>query len=390
MMRRNYTRLCGAGLILFIAGFLLSCSEGDFTIFYQVINEKAIQDNDLDNTLSVQGMERVDLTTNWSQPNRYYIAAGKIFTRTVTSDNWDSVSNQTDNDERLCNGLAFYGVNTLFGSFYSVDGKHYGLYRVSIDAAFAASPKDIAWTPVTDGNVAGKRIGSLKVVNGVLFISVRDGDEYSLVSFNGSYSIVEFNEPPLLTTDKLPVPVRDVTFDGGNFWCITGSKIYKGSSLSVTQEPGTPTVSGDERFEGIVHTSNGNIYLSTSRGIIWLYSGGTWTSRHFDYQASSAVKDDVWFTQFLEVQDTGGSPVHMVVVGTHGAGFFEINDGAADPLGSIERFANTSKKELYSGSAGGFFVADVDDNYAFFVLTLGSGLWRSRLKDGNWESWTWE
>jgi hypothetical protein len=386
MMRRNYTRLCGAGLILFIAGFLLSCSEGDFTIFYQVINEKAIQDNDLDNTLSVQGMERVDLSAS-AQPDRYYIAAGKIFTRTVTSDNWDSVSNQTDNDERLCNGLAVY-AGYLVGSFYSVDGKHYGLYRVSIDAAFAASPKNIAWTPVTDGNVAGKRIGSLKVAGSYLFVSLRNGDDtYSLAyTSNGTlYNIADFAGSSVLFA-----PVRDVMYDGGNYWYITGSAIYSGGVGSVTQVPGTPTVSGDERFEGIIHTSNGNIYLSTSRGIIWLYSGGTWTSRHFDYQASSAVKDDVWFTQFLEVQDTGGSPVHMVVVGTHGAGFFEINDGAADPLGSIERFANTSKKELYSGSAGGFFVADVDDNYAFFVLTLGSGLWRSRLKDGNWESWTWE
>ncbi len=76
----------------------------------------------------------------------------------------------------------------------------------------------------------------------------------------------------------------------------------------------------------------------------------------------------------------------MVVVGSRGAGFYEINENQG--VNDIERFANTSKNELYAGSVGSFYMDS--SNYDFYVLTLGSGLWRSELKDDNWQSWIWE
>ncbi len=386
-------RICRLGFLFSLLLFIISCSEGDFTVFYQVINEKAIQDNDLDNTLTVQSMVRVNLS-GWSQPDRYYIAAGKVFTREVASDNWDSVSNQTNNDERLCNGLALIN-NRLVGSFYSVDGKHYGLYTVPIDATFAASPKDITWVPVADPHVTGKQTGNLKTVGSYLFVSLSDGDTYSLAytSDGINFSIVNFDGSPDLSN-----AVHDLTSGGGNYWYITGSTIYRGGAIgSVTHinDPDMPTRNNGEleSFQGIIHTDDGQVYVSSSRGHIWLWydAGTTWDPdgpAHFNYQASTVVNDDVWFTKFLEVPDTGSvTPMDMVVVGTHGAGFFEIDEDQG--LSGIERFANTSKQELYSGSSGGFFVDDQDNN-AFFVLTLGSGLWQSRLKDGDWESWIWE
>jgi hypothetical protein len=383
-MRLNHRHMFRCGLLLCLLLFIISCSEGDFTIFYQVINEKAIQDTDLNNTLTDQSVMKVDFSAP-GNPDRYYVASGKIFTRVITSNNWDSVSNQTSNDEKLCSGLAVFGGNTLFGSFYSTDGKNFGLYTVDIDTELAPSPKDITWNPVSNQFVDGKQVGDLKMV---LFISVKAGNNYSLVYFNGGYGEVSFD-----LSKTLPVPVRDVTFDGLEYWYITGSRIYQTSGSIDSADligAGGPRVSGPERFEGIIYTKDNQMYVSTSEGHIWFRdNGGTWDPNpaHFKYQASTAVEDDVWFTKFLEVPDTNpASPIHMVVVGTHGAGFFEIDE--TQQLADIERFGNTSKKELYSGSVGAFFVDPDDDT--FFVLTLGSGLWRSKLTDGNWESWTWE
>jgi len=366
------------GLLLFILLLaVFSCSEGDFTIFYQVVNEKAIQDNDLENTIGVYGMARADLTGYGGTADRYYIAAGKIFTREVGSNNWDSVSNQTENGEKLCNGIALRG-STLFAIFFNVDGSSSGLYYRDLDASLAGNPKNITWTRAAALNAY--QIGMIKVAGSYLFISLRNGSTYSMyyTTDGTSFNPVDFGK-------TLSTPIRDVSFGGGNYYFITGDEMFSGSAGNPGSSTG-PSISGTERYEGVIYTDNGRLYVATSKGHICLNTGpATWDSAHFNY-THNAVEDDVWFTKFEQVEDSGVPTVDMVVVGSRGAGFYEINENQG--VNDIERFANTSKNELYAGSVGSFYMDS--SNYDFYVLTLGSGLWRSELKDDNWQSWIWE
>lgn len=368
-------------LLFFILATLLclglgtsSCSEGDFTIFYQVVNEKAIQDTNLENTLSLHAMTRMNLGSG----DRYYIAANDIFTRSVGSNNWDHVSSTTNNGEVMCNSMVEFGGD-LYAAFYSRDGKDFGLYYIT-NANLDADPRHITWVEETvDADVANLQVGNFKIVNGNLFMSVKNGGLYSYAYYNGAnYSLVSFDGSTTLSS-----PIRDVGFLGGNYWYISGDKIYQAGGISpVTEYVAGPTVSGSERFEGIIGTDDNQIYVSTSEGMIWLYSGGSWSSDNFEYINSVGQKEDVWFTKFIEVPDT----VDLVVVGSRGSGFYEIDEDQG--LGDIERFDNTSKRELYAGAVENFYVDAANDN--FFVLTIGTGLWRSKRDNGEWDSWTWE
>ncbi|MEJ2663574.1 MAG: hypothetical protein P8107_05950 [Spirochaetia bacterium] len=371
------------GLLLFILLLaVFSCSEGDFTIFYQVVNEKAIQDNDLENTIGVYGMARADLTGYGGTADRYYIAAGKIFTREVGSNNWDSVSNQTQNDEDLCNGIALRG-STLFAIFFNVDGSSSGLYYRDLDASLAVDPKNITWTRADDALINNKKIGFIKEVNNLLFIALREGNTFSMVYSTIGTAFTQVTFPVVLQT-----PLSDVSYDSGGttYYFVSGWAMFAGSANNPGNFNGPPPINGTERYEGVIYTDNGRLYVATSKGHIFLNTGpATWDSVHFNY-THNAIEDDVWFTKFEQVEDSGVPTVDMVVVGSRGAGFYEINENQG--VNDIERFANTSKNELYAGSVGSFFMDS--SNYDFYVLTLGSGLWRSELKDNNWQSWIWE
>jgi hypothetical protein len=364
------------GLVLCFLTIVFSCSEGDFTIFYQVVNEQMIKDSDLENKLTVMGMVNAG--------GRYYIAAGKIFTRGVDSDNWDSVSNQNlQNGENMCDSMALFG-SYLYASFYAKDGKSFGLYYVNP----VPSPNTFTWYELTgDADIANKQANDLKVVNGNLFVSVENNNgTYSLAYTNDNdptdgqnYDLITFD-----ASDTISTNIRDLDWDGVHYWYLTGEKIYQATPgpSGATEYAGGPTISDSERYEGIVCTDENNIYISTSKGNIWFYNG-SWTSKHFKYVAGDGSDENVWFTKFLQVP--GAATVDMIVVGTRGVGFYEINEDLG--LDDINRFANTSKSELYRGSVELFF----NNSNTLFVLTAGTGLWRSNLQtDGSWGRWTWE
>jgi hypothetical protein len=372
------------GLLLCITVTISSCSEGDFTIFYQVVNEKAINDTNLENTLSVHNMAEMNLVSG----NRYYIAASAIFTREISSSDWDKVSSHTNSGEVMCNSIIEFGTD-LYAAFYSRDGKSFGLYSVT-NANLDVNPKDITWIEEKDDtDVADMQVSSFKIVNGYLFMSVKNGNVYSYAyTNNGSdYDLVSFNGSTTLSTR-----IRDVALFEGNYYYLSGTKIYRGSisSVSILGEPPElpepsepPPIDDDERYEGIISTDGGHLYVSTSKGNLCCYhnSLGEWRSENFEYITPSGLKKDVWFTKFAEVPDV----TIDVVVGSYGSGFYEINE--AGHVDDIERFDNTSKSELYAGSIENFFI---DSEGRFFVLTMGTGLWRSKCTDGEWETWTWE
>jgi hypothetical protein len=369
------------GLLLCITVTISSCSEGDFTIFYQVVNEKAINDTNLENTLSVHNMAEVNLVSG----DRYYIAASAIFTREISSSDWDKVSSHTDYGRVMCNSIIEFNTD-LYAAFYSRDGKSFGLYSVT-NANLDANPIDITWIEETaDTDVANMQVSRFKIVNGYLFMSVKNGNVYSYAYTNdgSAYDLVSFNGPTTLSTR-----IRDVTYDGTYYYYLSGTTIYRGSISSVSiltgpPEPSAPPpIDPSERYEGIISTDGGHLYVSTSKGNLWCYhnSLGEWRSENFEYITPSGLKKDVWFTKFAEVPDA----TIDVVVGSYGSGFYEINE--AGHVDDIDRFDNTSKSELYAGSIENFFI---DSNDNFFVLTMGTGLWRSKCTDGEWETWTWE
>jgi len=366
-------------LILCILIGIISCSEGDFTIFYQVVNEKAIQDSNLENTLSIHGMVHVN--------GRYYIAASRIFTRADNSSDWDAVSNTTNNSENLCNSIVKFG-SYVYATFYSKDGQYFGLYRVATADLVAPNEKNITWNPIVDtsgnNNIEDNtQVNILRVIGGThLFVSIKDGDDYHIAySTNGNdYYLVNLG-----VLDTFTSPVKDVAYNTivGQYWFLLAIRVYETDNLSIAAEEvvGATVLPLSERYEGIICTNSNRVYISTSEGTIYLYDNGAWSSDSFKYITSTGQDENVWFTKFIEVTDT----TIELVVGSRGSGFYEINED--NGLSDIERFDNTSKRELYAGSVENFFV---DSNDNFFVLTMGAGLWSSKRTNGEWDTWTWE
>jgi hypothetical protein len=331
---------------LFIAG----CTDNDIAIFYFIENEVKQVDYSLPNESTILGMGKVTAGTT----DYYFASAGPSVWRKNAG-----VSDADWNDVSVPNGFATALVD-FGGDLYA--GSTNGLYTASA----ARSP---SWTKVNDSLLNGKQLMALfQFAEPRIFAATFDGSSYSLYS---SPSGVGGTFAAEITGASKPI--AQVAYDGTtNYYVVTGTSLYEGTSGALATQP-SPSLGSGEELTGVVF-ANSKLYVATDEGSVFATTPPAFTWPESTEESVSG--ELVWFERMASV-DTGPS---NVMVGTHLDGFFDTKTGNVSDLARIPDF---TADELYNGWVRDFYV----DGSTVFALTAGSGLWRATYAGTEFSDW---
>ena len=205
-------------LTALLAVFLLGCD--DTPIFYTLEGVYPIEkDKGLNNNIAV--FEIVGTGT------LYFAAAGTLYARSSSNDNWQPVSSPETGAR--CDTIGIFG-GLLYAGFYEQDGTGLGLYRTD--------PATIDWTadPISAAAVVNKQIGMIKEVGGTLYVATAEwsGTDKKFEYF--LYSTVDGDAYTPAVFDIAPTaPVTDIEEYSGafNYWVISGDDLYADAAANL-------------------------------------------------------------------------------------------------------------------------------------------------------------
>jgi len=346
-------------LLIFFGVFILfSCDHGPIGIFHSLEVETDLEDNDsLENTISVGDMIR--------STNDYYIAAGSVFTREVSSGSeWSKVPAPSGTDIVYENSTEIaYAFSKVFAVFSNAAGDTSTLFEL----------KGEAWQEVSA--LKGKRCDVLVYTadstgnNESLFISVRVSGAYSLYyTLDGT----TFTSVPSLTLSR---PVTDGAWVSDEYWLLSGNTILQGSDLtSISEGSVKPDTTAD--FGGIHYSSNLSVpFISSDDGFVYIYTED-------DQWINNTTANEDGFYDFTELLIDGKTVIlvgsengykEMVFADSPGDTVTLLEPGVSrDSLSSNINYINTT---LSINIIRNFFIDRNDDVYRIFACTSGDGLW---------------
>ena len=363
-------------------------NEGLEPVFYALeIEQSLTDDRGLEDNITVQRIVKDTVT------NRYFAAAGTLYTRTdgndLDKDRWAAVAPPVP--WALCNTVEVFGSPAwMYVGFISKSGTGLGLWR--IDPAALGS----GWQEITDAAVNDMQIIMLRSLNDGtdrLYVSTKSGSTDSLFhSTNGTaFTSVTINNPP-----ATPTPITDVAWNGVNYWAVLGPTLYWDNVGGLTSlEPyigGTPAA--NHRLGALHYSATlGRLFVGSDNGISYSWNGAAWT------ESSPQKVDDkeVRFTAIAEVTVTTTPPPispNDIYWGTGGSGFYFFADGLVDaPPARSPAFTVSA---LYNGAVNSMLydgaVTPQKPYENLFIGTSGAGLWRGDwvLVDPDKNKWDWQ
>jgi hypothetical protein len=334
--------------------------------------ESKLNDGPLDNNLSVGAMVKKD--------GRYYIAAGKVYTREAREDSsWSSIP--SPGEDYICQDIAVLD-DTLYAVFFTTDGTTSELYYLSGDDTFTIvdSLEDkqcVSMVSVSDASGSDYLFVSEKVgIKQYKVHSRKSGDkafEQSKVDIEGlSDNIIDFH-------------IEDGAFQKGanTIWLISGNRLITttgGATLgSATSVPDTDALLGGIYYSETLEV----LFVATAEGTLYGYREASgWGD------GSSGIEDSLRFYDVLELPL--GDEV-MVVVGTE-EGYYEHlfseTPADAEDIDTIElknpglNGVTSTFNYLNTKLADGVVRTFLSDNENLFACTLNQGLWRNESRDG--------
>ena len=359
MTNRTRAAKCLGVVLLVLA--MLSCTEGQYAVFYTIENEKKISDNpSLPNNITVTHFVELG--------NTLYVSAGAMWARSSTladaSVEWKRIENSLG--EAMCNGLVVFSTE-LVAAFFSRDEQgSTGLYRATPTADLGAdAAPTLQWSEVS--LFQGKQVVWLSVVGGSdLLVCVAETASTSptviTYALYASQDGSTFSGPIL---QSLTGAVSDATHDGTNYWIVSGNKVYTGPALSAGSVQETTVASEVQGYSGVLHSSDYSaVYLSTQQGRVYRRQVGSseWTSSEQVLVSAKAIP----FTRMLVAAD-------RILVGTEGYGYYEVIGG---DVAALHRFSNITSVDFYAGIILRFHRSVLEGQEVIFACTSGAGLWR--------------
>lgn len=381
--------------------FFSACTQDELGIFYSLEVEKDLEgDKGLEDSLKVWELTKAGDT--------YYLAAGKAFQRGRDADQWEEIG--PPDEGMLTSDIEFFN-DTVYAIFRTRDGATSRLYSYNAGSGSWDEEDSISG----DSN---ERIAGLLVVESGLYASVLKED---LDTPSNPYTLYYSDDGSDYTRVDLPGDddysvrtVFDGTFDGTNYWFISGSDIFSGTDPAILT---TSVDLYDSDGNNITPTDFGGIYfceeldkifLSTQDGVIFVknqpgLAGNIVTSNW--YNSSRIEKGDSGevFYDFIKIpasryDDTGAV---VVIVGSD-TGYYEIEIDDADdsdsltikrPRGSTEttsiNYLNTSLSESSIRSFAYDERSNGGGDDVIFACTTSSGLWRNTYnEDSDQRTWS--
>ena len=376
-------------LLAAAAAVSVSCTQGDLGLFYSLeIESELEQDRGLADSLKVWNITKTTPNDN------YYIAAGKVYTRSAGGDeDWSAVDPPETN--MLSSGIVFFNGD-LFSIFRTEDGVSRLYRRPDTDGA--------AWTEVAHTDIKGKAIESVFVAGPTLFACRRDdvgtADAYTLWnSADGS----TFTQTTLgLPEDQSPRFIFDAAYDGTDYWVISGGTLFTGSEAALTEATLTGVTPTPDDFGGIFFAADAELgpsvssdllFVSDAEGYLYTKEGGTW---HTGVTPSTENQTIIYYDMELLTVNPSGTDIPILIIGSNN-GYYEVPfTGTVDlstltpvrpDIDSYSTSVNYLNTTLSDGTIRKLFLDDrgtpeiTDD--LMYACTSSTGLWVNNLGDQN-------
>jgi hypothetical protein len=345
-----------------LAALLVSCTPNGGSIFYILENETEQPQSNLGNLLSIFDVAKIG--------NDFYAAAGSIFKGVgdgTGNVQWVPIDKKSPPQSgALCNALVSFQSN-LYGGFFT-PGSNLGLYQASGDD-FPTTP-----TPLVDPG-ASPRAQIIKLI-------VASSGPTLLVITATPISGAGPSDPPfyytlysstdgtayttLLGGSGWKTPINDATYDGANYYAVSGSQVYRGAASPLS----SMNINTGDVLQG-VFLNSGVVYVSSKASGIYYYNGA-WNSISADTQGGTAVS---YFGISGPVTIASGH--NLLLIGSEGYGYYYLDLTS----NTLSRSADTTMITLSLYTA--VIRKMVIDSSTVFACTAGNGLWKGKLDATN-------
>lgn len=395
--------------ILLIAALLLiiiitGCTDKESGIFYSIEEERALEDNTIDNDASIGSMLYYG--------GSYYVAAGDVF----------SVNALENLDYHLGNGGGKWRRNTetpedtLCFSIALINGSIYGVFYAKNDSTTETSSdlyrlEDDTWTRITlpDGLFAVEILASNDNSFGFfLGYSYNDTEGsgrtrvYSIYHYDGNI-LTEISDGlgySITTAENFDVALDNDTA-AQSYWITCGPRLFTLPSSTPTADLtefinvtlANSDYETEDTFQCIHYTEifGGLILAKADDKGYFRADDGSWVE--LDNEFTYTVED------FYDFTPSGGQEVLLMA---SASGYFELS--SADSEGYNGSFIDpvlTAKESTYDSLAldaatvNTFFSyimneGETDEQNILFALTQDSGLWSNGFYDGSDTDRVWD
>jgi hypothetical protein len=432
-------------IVLFAAAFaslIASCTDS-VGIFASLSQEKPI------GTLSTKELSSVSpacvVRYNVAGTDYFFMSSGLIYKRplTLAKESWTAIQSAPANASRC---LQITAADRLFAAWLDDNFLNRGLY---------ASSNAVDWTAIGAATLSSessiiRQITGLFTLNNTVFVAVKEsnyttGNEvviFKLYYVSGNDVVpCTFNTDPDVDSNfdndlkydsdnpYVTTSIRSMTWDGTDYWFVSGSSIYRGSTVSQFAKVTETGVPGGVSFTAINWSAELNrILVSTGSGVFkvgetmtgitpgLIYArtaAGVWETSNPSVLVSSTSGGYANFTDILTVPgNVAGSPVVVASAASslkYGDGKSQSNKAAAtrgygvlvpDADLSITGHSAISRANVISSWSsyetslmdyavtGLFYLDGESGSKVLFACTAGRGLWSNRRSsDGNWGDW---
>ncbi|MBU8912533.1 MAG: hypothetical protein KOO61_00800 [Spirochaetales bacterium] len=386
-MRRYISAVAGMALVVLV-GFLASCTQSPIGLFESIeLEQKIIDDRDLDNELLVGGMTE--------SGGYYFIAAATLWTRDVDEmdaegllTQWASITPPGASNFTTSSLVTFDGSGTelIYAAYSSQDGTEGGVYTVDP----AADAVQVATDPVFGTDVDGVAgVGKVFVANDgtdtYLLVAVKKSDVTSRYSVYASTTGDAGTFAEVAGTER-NLPVIDVAENAAGAIGFLTEKAVLIDSDGLDFAPDPTTITDVAATLGIVDRQPvfGGIYLHPATGTLWvtdnegyLYQGAnfgaTWSANTAAHLVSTSDESPLQFADLVAV-DNGGTD--LLVVGTEGHGYRELDALDFSPTTPAAEVSNYQASELAQATILTFYVDEGATGDFLFAGTSNLGLWK--------------
>lgn len=364
----NRKMLCAAAAVLALAIAMAGC-DNDFGVFQSVQTEKQQTGAGIFKGTTTKAVAEDDVN--------YYAAMSKVFFRAKGGSVW-SVLKVNGSADYFCAGLACDNsspVRLYVAASDKVTGILRGIWRTDDSGA--------TWTQLDAAVLDGRIADNLYFAGGTLFAATHSGEHHSLHYWNGT----AFAAAGAGLAD-LGFSVKAVAWDGASFWAINSAKAFKGMAGGMAEEAGSGTPSSAKYLCGLAADSAGAARITTRDGLLYTYSGGSWSSLTLKNATMHGVLAEFPIS----------ATAKRLVIAKHDSsyGYIEYDASEAVPVIAGSKGALVPRESIYTTTMYDkpvlAFYLSKDGTAMFTALaaqgTSGYSLYSNKFDGSAWEGWT--
>lgn len=385
---------------LLAALLLAACTDGRIGIYAQIESEERIGDatDSLENDTTIGGVTAAG--------NFFYAGTAELKRRDKDGIEWTQVRPpDTQIIAQSAGGPPrSLDVASADGAVYAVFGSSDGTDTALVRGAADLSPDSPAWQEIDVAAAFPDRSVRLSSVwsvpsgsSDIVFVSVALEPTGSEAARSYNLAVVDGTGARRILASSLASPVEGVAYGQGNYWYVGATGVYVSSSPAGSlpaSDSGTAFASGDTDadetglFTDVLSAGNGNLFFATSSGRLFRFDGADWATyeRTVDGQTSNAFTIQGSVVPFTVLGEVDASQFRIVVVGSRGTGYFEVDPDSLVPS-EPSLAGNYVSSPLDQGHITSFFVSPSENNEpVLFAGTASLGLWRNLYdrRETNW------